>query len=662
MSKNKLVVLGLLSEEPMYGYQMDQVIKQRHMTAWARITMASIYNTLISLEIIGDIKVTKGRVGNMPERKVYSITKTGKQSLKKLIIDGVEKIVNHHNVEFLLSVGFIENLATQTAIRSLGIRKQKLIQKIRHIDEVHRIHEKKIPFNWLYIIETSIERFKIDLKGTKRLIEKIKRKNNLNWSKSMIKNIILMICLVSTAVPDIMAENPMVLSLKECLKIGIANNFSIQKSGFDVMISRESVVQFKSQYETGLNISAGIADSKNSGANLIFGSESRISSLNIAVAKKLYKTGGDLGLNWKNERTDSDSIFFTINPSYESDIELSYRQPILKNSIGKNDKKSFEIFNINEKISNNIYILGKNNLINSIEKSYLNLNFAKKNLQTQKQSLERSKELFTINKMKLKDGLLEEVDVIATEAAIMIREALILQSDDRVKDAAENLKMLIGMPDNQQCTFKYEFPEEYEHLKINENDTSRLALSQRTDLKIILEQAKIDLLRLEINRNERLPDLDVITQFSVTNTADGFGDNYKSIFRTENPTWYLGLNLEIFPLNRYYKTAYNINEYKLLKTKAEFEGKKLSIVKESRSAARHINTQAKFVEATRKAMELQKRKLGLEEIKFNQGRSAIHIILTYQDDLSNAEIEYYAALTDYYKARADLVLITGEER
>jgi outer membrane protein TolC len=80
---------------------------------------------------------------------------------------------------------------------------------------------------------------------------------------------------------------------------------------------------------------------------------------------------------------------------------------------------------------------------------------------------------------------------------------------------------------------------------------------------------------------------------------------------------------------------------------------------ECRGIARRLNTQARYVEAAKKSFEMQQKKLKLEERKFNQGRSSIQWILTYQDDLSNAEIQYYEALMGYYKAQADLKLITG---
>ena len=50
MTKNELVVLGLLSEKPMYGYQLYQEIERREMEHWAQVNLASIYNTLNRLQ------------------------------------------------------------------------------------------------------------------------------------------------------------------------------------------------------------------------------------------------------------------------------------------------------------------------------------------------------------------------------------------------------------------------------------------------------------------------------------------------------------------------------------------------------------------------------------------------------------------------------------
>jgi len=83
---------------------------------------------------------------------------------------------------------------------------------------------------------------------------------------------------------------------------------------------------------------------------------------------------------------------------------------------------------------------------------------------------------------------------------------------------------------------------------------------------------------------------------------------------------------------------------------------------ECKSITRKVNTRALYVKAAGDSLKLQRKKLKLEEIKFDQGRSAIQWVLDFQDDLTEAEAGFYRARIDYYKAKADLQLITGENR
>ena len=79
-----------------------------------------------------------------------------------------------------------------------------------------------------------------------------------------------------------------------------------------------------------------------------------------------------------------------------------------------------------------------------------------------------------------------------------------------------------------------------------------------------------------------------------------------------------------------------------------------------KTITRRINTQALYVKATEKSLDLQQKKLELEKKKFEQGRSSIRWVLTFQDDLNRAEIGYHQALTDYYKSKTDLDFIVGK--
>lgn len=80
LKDNEVVLLGLLSESPRYGYEIDKVIEERGLREWTDIAFSSIYAALTGLEKKGlaaaDQSVSNGRV-----RKQYKITPAGKRAL-----------------------------------------------------------------------------------------------------------------------------------------------------------------------------------------------------------------------------------------------------------------------------------------------------------------------------------------------------------------------------------------------------------------------------------------------------------------------------------------------------------------------------------------------------------------------------------------------------
>ena len=173
MTRYKLVILGLLKEQPMHGYQINREIKRRSMDVWANINMVSIYNTLKRHADEACITSKKERTGKMPVRKVYTITEKGIKELTGFEEDGLSRIIKHNNVVFLLSVGFMTNIPREKTLTVLKEREKKIKSILSEVKELHQVHDGNIPFNWMYIIESSIKHIEIDLHGTKRLITQV---------------------------------------------------------------------------------------------------------------------------------------------------------------------------------------------------------------------------------------------------------------------------------------------------------------------------------------------------------------------------------------------------------------------------------------------------------------------------------------------------------
>lgn len=87
--KMDCVVLGLLSHEPMTGYEIKKRIDSSLHFFWSG-SFGSIYPTLTQLEVEG--KVTKENVSSNGREKIsYSITEQGKDALKDWLSKPTDK-------------------------------------------------------------------------------------------------------------------------------------------------------------------------------------------------------------------------------------------------------------------------------------------------------------------------------------------------------------------------------------------------------------------------------------------------------------------------------------------------------------------------------------------------------------------------------------------
>lgn len=75
-----LVVLRLLNDETMYGYQISQAMQQK---SDGRFSIVVLYPVLYRLEEQGYIRVERTEVINNRARGYYSITEEGRQYLAK---------------------------------------------------------------------------------------------------------------------------------------------------------------------------------------------------------------------------------------------------------------------------------------------------------------------------------------------------------------------------------------------------------------------------------------------------------------------------------------------------------------------------------------------------------------------------------------------------
>lgn len=82
LSKPGIILLGLIREKPLNAYEMIKQLGYMNVKWWFNIGDSTVYTTLKNLEKRGMIAGTVKKMGNMPDRTVYTITANGDAALR----------------------------------------------------------------------------------------------------------------------------------------------------------------------------------------------------------------------------------------------------------------------------------------------------------------------------------------------------------------------------------------------------------------------------------------------------------------------------------------------------------------------------------------------------------------------------------------------------
>jgi DNA-binding PadR family transcriptional regulator len=77
-----LVLLSLLAERPMHGYQANLELERRQVRDWAGVSRPQIYYSLEKLERLGLLRMSKDpEPAAGPDRSVFAVTASGRAAL-----------------------------------------------------------------------------------------------------------------------------------------------------------------------------------------------------------------------------------------------------------------------------------------------------------------------------------------------------------------------------------------------------------------------------------------------------------------------------------------------------------------------------------------------------------------------------------------------------
>jgi DNA-binding PadR family transcriptional regulator len=174
-----LVLISLLVERPMHGYQANIELERREIRDWAGISRPQVYYSLDKLARAGLIRAAESaEPAAGPDRSVFETTAKGRQALAQAL-EREEWTTQRERPSFLTWIALSWQARPGTYQRQI-CRRQKFLEKellreeatLRSIlKEVgHPYHEA------VWMVSLMIEQFNVELKWLRKLARELPRR------------------------------------------------------------------------------------------------------------------------------------------------------------------------------------------------------------------------------------------------------------------------------------------------------------------------------------------------------------------------------------------------------------------------------------------------------------------------------------------------------
>ncbi|MBS0016741.1 MAG: TolC family protein [Arthrospira sp. SH-MAG29] len=442
-------------------------------------------------------------------------------------------------------------------------------------------------------------------------------------------------------------QNAIKLTLQDVVFLTLSNNRNIKNQYLQRIIQRRDlqVAEDKFSPEFTPNLSIEWQDIQQGGQSI-----SMTSGL-VLGAQMVIKipTGGELNMGWTG-RGERQGSSFNAENRLRQNLELSFRQPLLRDAGIQVNQASIKIARLDEVI--NILNL-KNTLIDQITQvilAYRNLIQAQERVKIQVQSLASSQQQVENTQFLIDVGRLPAIDLIPAQRGVKNNEISLL-------DVQNNLKRqqlaLLNILDLEQDIIPVAVQIDLDELEMPElQEIREIALVNRPDYlqaKLEIEKAETALIVAENNRRWQIDFDTVIRHNPSPNIVEDRTELRAGIVFSKE----LG--------DRTIEQEFERRRISLIQAQNDLEEERQQIDINVANAVRDVRDNYEKLELAKELTELRRQELNNEEekIRLGVGNTSVVDLVRFQDDLVNAQNAELNAQIDYLNSLTELDRILG---
>lgn len=451
------------------------------------------------------------------------------------------------------------------------------------------------------------------------------------------------------------------LTLEDVFQEVVRQSPDLAVTEMQAAIAEADLGRVESLLDTQARASIMVSDEKKPTSSPFMASQTKLGIFNSSLSKPL-EDGSSLtaSLNYTRSRVSypaGSPIVLSMNPSYQEQIDLSYRYPLLKNHANPAYHQALLAGQSNVGAATWQQSLVAEQLLGRVINLYFQLVANEIALKQANNGLERAGELLAYQKYREAFGLIEAADRLQAEALLATRKMDAVRADAALKQSQAALKRLMQRPANDHLSLRSNFLPSNNTLP--DTDSLLEEAMSRPQFKMLEDQLQAADANIEIARNEDRMQVDVIAQLGTRSLSASAGTAAAQGMSVKDR--YVGIGLE-------FSDSWEGRSARAALRKAQLQREQIlrqqaqqrdAVLTDLTNVRINLESGLSILQATRARMRAEKKKYQAEMQRYREGRSDTATVIQFEGDLRNAELQAALQSIVVEQSRRQLALLRG---
>lgn len=468
------------------------------------------------------------------------------------------------------------------------------------------------------------------------------------------------------------------LSLNDAISTSVAQNLGIQIQKYTYREAGQSLLEAWGPFDWFTTADVEHQSNRTPTISQFQSSAQRTTFVDLGL-QQLLPTGGTYSASFNNSRTTTAGGGTLISPAFSSAFNIGLTQPLARNFGIDITRRDISVARNTLGINNEAFRLALMNTAANVEQAYLNLIYARRFVDVQKEALFLARDQARITQIRINVGASAPLDILQPQVQIATTEEALIAAVAAVRDAEDQLRQLLNLPPGDWD--RPILPTDtvtYTPMTIDVES----AVARAEDLRPELREQKLTTANARVQyvyaKNQVLPRFDAIVNYRAAglggnatiidpNTGNVIGTTSSAlphaigqVLGSDFPSWTVGFQVGVPILNIGARAEAKRTELEVDRNRALENQQRQTIALDVRKSTRDIDTAAKEIVATRTAREAAEKNVDAERKRYENGMTTIFQVLQIQQQLSSARASELQALVGYNQAIANFHRSVGD--